>query len=161
MARLFYSLWPDDCTRARVLEYSKQCCWNGAAAVDAAKFHITLKFLGEVEEQKLAPLDALPPGGTGPFELHLTQPSVWNGGVAVLHARSDEILGLHQRLDQALQELGFPAEARPYRPHLTLARRAPSAKLPKLSPIPWRVPAFYLVRSRSQTYEILREFALG
>lgn len=92
--------------------------------------HLTLKFLGETEEQRLGELgDALDRAvagvrsmpvtveGFGAFP-NVTHPSVIWAGVV-----SDPALELLQHgVEQAFGPLGFPPEGRPFRPHVTLGR---------------------------------------
>lgn len=95
--------------------------------VDPSHIHITLKFIGEVREEKVERIRAaLSPLGFEPYSLRITgisanslrQPRViWcdiadKGKTAVLHAR----------IEEALLPLGIPADTRPLRPHATLAR---------------------------------------
>jgi 2'-5' RNA ligase len=99
--------------------------------VEPAAFHLTLKFLGQVDDARLPAISAavaaavagvetlpLAAGGVGGFP-SLTRPRVlWAGvtaGVPVLRA-------LAGALDRALEPLGFPPEARPFRGHLTIGR---------------------------------------
>ena len=92
--------------------------------------HITIKFLGECEPRSVnaiteaadsvasqgAPFDALL-RGAGAFPNFLAPRVVWIG------MRYDTSFSrLAERLDRVLVDHGFPAERRPFRPHLTLGR---------------------------------------
>jgi RNA 2',3'-cyclic 3'-phosphodiesterase len=99
--------------------------------VKPAQVHLTLRFLGDVAPEAIDPIAqamqravatltpfALAIQGMGCFP-NLARPRVlWMG----IHASHDMLLQLHQRLDAELAALGFTPEARPFRPHLTLAR---------------------------------------
>ena len=101
--------------------------------------HLSLKFLGDVDEAREAELrDALKRvAGTRseprPLALQVTgfgvfpdyhRPKVLWAGVT-----PDAGLELLQHgVEQAFAPLGFPTEARPFRPHVTLARAARDAK---------------------------------
>ncbi len=92
--------------------------------------HLTLKFLGEVDSgRELQIANALDQaaGRSQPFTLKIHEfggfPSlsfprvVWAGFEMV------DILGLLQRdIESRLKQLGFPAEHRPFKPHITLGR---------------------------------------
>ena len=95
--------------------------------------HLTLKFLGDVDAGMVEPLlDAMgrvatlaDPQG---FDLHLTrlgmfpnarEPRVLWAGVGGDVA---PLAKLQKSVDEAISALGFPAERRPFRPHLTLGR---------------------------------------
>ena len=92
-------------------------------------FHLTLKFLGEIETGQVDAIgNALEPAitpfprctinakGLGVFP-GLRQPKVlWVGFIG------DELTSLAARADAALSPLGFPVEPRGYTPHLTIGR---------------------------------------
>lgn len=100
------------------------------------RIHLTLKFLGEVAEPQVADLGrALAravPGSTSPFELQVrgvgrfpsgSRPRViWAGLETVSGVQTDALDALRERVEGAAADAGFPREARPFRPHLTLAR---------------------------------------
>ena len=101
-----------------------------ASWYDPADYHITLKFLGDVDEAEQPRLieAALPvamqtqpllikPAPFGGFPNMLT-PSVLWAGVQI----SLEIDTLATRLGQAMVGLGFRADRRRYQPHITMAR---------------------------------------
>ncbi len=93
--------------------------------------HLTLKFLGNVEETGLPTITAameqavagrkrlsLHVGEGGAFP-HVRAPRVlWLG----LAGQVEELVGLAGALEAALQVHGFQPEPRPFQPHLTLAR---------------------------------------
>jgi 2'-5' RNA ligase len=114
-------------------------------------FHITLKFLGEVDEGLLARLVEIGrevATGASPFELSFGRfhafPSVSRPRVLLFHAESGEepLAGLSRSLEDGLEPLGFEREGRRFRAHLTLARvkRPPGADvlraLEKVPPLP-------------------------
>jgi 2'-5' RNA ligase len=58
-----------------------------------------------------------------------------------------------------LLALGLTPEARAYRPHVTMARRANGAVVPASGPlIDWAVDRYALVESRAGTYTVLKEY---
>jgi len=98
--------------------------------VQASGLHVTLKFLGDVAEERessiAAALDAAV-GAARPFEVVLggvgafpspARPRVIWLGVEVHPAL--ELLA--NDVERALQPFGFEAELRPFRPHITLGR---------------------------------------
>ncbi|MBN1943073.1 MAG: RNA 2',3'-cyclic phosphodiesterase [Phycisphaerae bacterium] len=100
--------------------------------VSPENFHVTLKFLGEVADVQLAEVCRVVQAvaaGAKPFDfavgrLQLIPPAgrslrmVW-ADVAGPDGRMAE---LFERIEQALEPLGFPREHRPFSPHITLAR---------------------------------------
>ena len=93
--------------------------------------HLTLKFLGEITEEKAAEvaaaLDAVS-AETKPFELtfqdigafpKIELPKViWVG----LDKGAQESIALAGKIEAALTKIGFQQEARPFAPHLTVGR---------------------------------------
>ena len=136
----------------------------GSSVVAPDKLHLTLHFIGLVARERV---DDIAPGlavATGAFELRFGRPELWPSGIAVLRpfACPDPLLALHQRLGDALRALGLPTEARPYRPHVTFARKAAGAAL-RFEPaaLRWRVRSHALVESRpgrGGDYVVLRRY---
>lgn len=104
---------------------------DGVKWVPTDHFHLTLKFLGDVDNTQLPEIcDAIrqvcenvPPfelrfGGTGAFP-NLDRPrTLWVG----IDDPTQSLRTLVNRLENDLAELGFKPEPRDYRPHLTLGR---------------------------------------
>ena len=106
----------------------------GTAAVRWVRpeqMHLTLRFLGDTPAGKLPALaDALDTlaAGHAPFTLRLTDVGcfpntrrprvVWVG----LGGEEQKLLAMVAALEAALRPLGWPAEDRPFRAHLTLGR---------------------------------------
>lgn len=143
--------------------------------------HVTLSFLGDASAEKA---DALAndlrqlAAAALPLTLHAERlgvfeppaaPSVLWAGVA---GDLDALTALQREVAGAGARHGFPAEARAYRPHLTLARRYRQAAKPfsraALAGAPslpaWRVEDIVLYRShlgRQPSYEPMGVFTLG
>ena len=162
-SRLFLALWPDPVMRHQLREARDAWQWpRGATPVHADKLHLTLHFLGSVPTGRLpALLDgfAVP---FDPFRVDLGTPVLWPHGIAVLEplAEPPELLALHVRLGEALLALGLQPEARSYRPHVTMARRAGGVAVPESGPaIAWDIASYALVESRDGVYTVLRKYA--
>ncbi|MGD0353563.1 MAG: RNA 2',3'-cyclic phosphodiesterase [Dehalococcoidia bacterium] len=93
--------------------------------------HLTLKFLGNISANKVTDITGAmeqASQGVSPFQLQITEvgafpnlkrPRVlWVG----IKGEVDKLVSWQQRLDNGLVPLGFAKEARPFTPHLTLAR---------------------------------------
>ena len=105
--------------------------------VTAERLHITLRFIGQVDESKAdairAALAAMPReecfdltiGGVGTFPPKGT-PRVISAGVT---AGRNELVALEQLVSRQLLTLGVAPEERPFNPHLTLARVRDAAGL--------------------------------
>jgi RNA 2',3'-cyclic 3'-phosphodiesterase len=102
---------------------------RGARWIKSENLHITLKFIGHVENEKLSPIQtALSPirisqsvelhfRGMGFFPNEHRPRAFWCG-----IASSPNLAELAANLDRALVPLGIEPETRPFTPHLTLAR---------------------------------------
>jgi len=163
-SRLFLALWPDPAVR-HLLE-GRRDAWTwprGASPVHTGKLHVTLHFLGDQPRERLPELlegFAVP---FTPFSLQVGRAAIWHNGVAVLEpsAQPPALLALHAQLSQALVGLGLQPEARQYRPHVTMARRAAGAGLPPDGPaIDWQVDRYVLVESSGGTYTVLRDYLI-
>lgn len=145
--------------------------------------HLTLKFLGEVEEGRIGPLagalgcaaeagDASCPveiAGLGTFGDRDRPHVVWAGVVDPASA----LKRLHIEVERACADVGYQREDRPFRPHLTLARlKSPSRSLeaalksigaPAIGSFEARSFALYqsLLTPTGALHTRLREFPLG
>ena len=161
--RLFLALWPDPGLRHLLKERRDAWAWpKSASPVHADKLHVTLHFLGGLPGERLPELlqgFAVP---FEPFRLELNRAALWHNGIAVLEPERapPELLALHARLSSALVALGLPPEARSYRPHVTMARRAGGATLPPDGPpLVWDARGYSLVESKNGLYTVLRDYA--
>lgn len=157
-------------------ELRKRC--PGWRWVRAESLHLTLRFLGEVDEERDAACRRLwreAVGRFGPFELGLSElgrfPPAGRPRVLWIGARAEpeRTLGeLAAALEDAARSAGFPAETRPFRPHLTLARAERRPRVPDPAPagdVPVQsVEEIVLFRSRlgpgGARYTALDRFAL-
>jgi 2'-5' RNA ligase len=96
--------------------------------------HLTLKFLGETPAERLPEIEptvARAVVGIPPFDLHLGNLGAFGSPRAprVLWVEVagdlDSLAKLQSQVEAELGALGFPAEARRFSPHLTLARVPP------------------------------------
>ena len=109
------------------------------AWIPADRLHVTLRFIGEVEPDGLAAINAVlaPPVSAGPFDVAV-------GGVGAFPARgvprvlwagvadgAERLAGLEVDVTERLARCGVPPEERPFRPHLTLARVREAGGLPR------------------------------
>lgn len=161
--RLFLALWPDPAVRRLLTEGRDAWTWpKGAAPVHADKLHVTLHFLGGLPGERLPELLEGFAVAFEPFRLDLTRAALWHNGIAVLEpdVTPPGLAALHARLSDALLALGLQPEARRYRPHVTMARRAGSAAAPQAPPpVSWDVRGYALVESKGGLYTVLRHYA--
>ena len=107
--------------------------------VQTENLHVTLKFIGEVQAEKLGHIRAalsavhsdrlvtLDFRGVGFFPSE-KRPRVFWAGIEA----SANLTRLASDIDRALEKLGVPPEKRPFSPHLTLARFEPPGLPEKL-----------------------------
>jgi 2'-5' RNA ligase len=166
-ARLFLALWPPDDVRTALQAFQQDWTWPpGAALVDAQRLHVTLHFLGQVPVARVAQLGRALAVRFEPTVLDLPagEACTWRGGIAVLEfAAPPPLLRLHAALEAGLRSLQWPIEQRPWRPHVTLARRAQGARAPRAphAGLPaWQADQGYaLVHSvPGRGYEVLHTF---
>ncbi|RPF55300.1 RNA 2',3'-cyclic phosphodiesterase [Aquisalibacillus elongatus] len=103
--------------------------------VNMDDFHVTFRFLGGLANQELAQLKNKLTNLVGkPFQVEVKgidffgkedQPRVMYAEVE----RNEAIFDLKQSVDDLLLDLGIEPEKRPYRPHITLAKKWRKGKL--------------------------------
>lgn len=105
--------------------------------VAPGNLHLTLKFLGQVPEGQVPRIEEAvraATAGEAPFTMRLRGAGTFppRGAPRVVWAGlegADALARIAARLEERLAPLGFPPEARPFRPHVTLARaRSPRGK---------------------------------
>jgi 2'-5' RNA ligase len=188
--RLFFALWPDEAQRAalaQAVQPSVQSC--GGRAVAAPKLHVTLAFLGSVPEGRVAELDRIAsrvaaalaqdaPGWSLSFDRleHWARPQIlvalgseerdgvdFGAGTRAAQPASPAALAL--RLKEETTAAGFSPDLKPFRAHVTVARKVVHALAPHAaSAVQWRFDAFALVESRTHAagplYSVVESYLL-
>lgn len=145
--------------------------------VDPDNIHLTLKFLGYVEEETIAEIEnrvAEATQGYSSFTLSLSNMGafptpkrprvIWVG-------LTDEFINcekMQRSIDKALSNMGFEKEKRPFQPHVTLCRIKGSKKMdlvfPEVERISFEVNELILFESRltpkGAFYTPLKQFPL-
>ncbi len=164
--RLFFALWPDEGVRAQLAHWARElhaAC--GGRPTRPENLHVTLAFLGSVEEAQVAEVErAADSVALRPVSLVLDGPGYWKhnriawAGASVV---PPELESLVSELRGALGESRIRFDAKPFVSHVTLLRdaREPSP-MPVFDPIEWRLDGFALVRSvtlpKGTRYEVLK-----
>ena len=100
----------------------------GARWSDSENYHLTLRFIGEVDEGTAEDIDTallkidvesfdVTLSGIGYFGKPKAARALWVGV-----APSEPLLRLRAKIETALQRIGLPAEERKFTPHVTLAK---------------------------------------
>lgn len=127
MPRLFIALdLPEDvvATLDRLCQGLPGVRWS-----DPEQFHLTLRFIGEVDQGTFYEIgEALAGVAHPPFELALkglgqfpprgAPHTLWAG----VEDPAGALPGLRRRIERVLEEVGLPAERRKFTPHVTLGR---------------------------------------
>lgn len=132
--RTFIGIGVSETIRANAAALQQALVRSGADVnwVAAANLHVTLVFLGDVDDRELPgicrataaiaagePAFTLRVAGVGAFPTSRRPRTVWAG----VTDGSDALARLHGRLESTLEELvGYRREDRPYTAHLTLGR---------------------------------------
>ncbi len=100
---------------------------SGARWIEPSDYHITLRFLGDVDRRMANDIDYMLSDLTAyPFEVTLDALGSFGGDKPrALFARAQPgkaLTDLQADLERQMRRLGLPAEARKFVPHVTLAR---------------------------------------
>jgi len=122
---------PENCKqRLATIQEKLRKHFRGVRWVNAGSLHLTLRFLGDQDEETLeqiavsmlsvarfSPSFKVSCQGLGAFPSPRRARVIWLGVEP-----QDLVVELYQRLEAGLRECGISAEPRPFSPHLTLGR---------------------------------------
>ena len=153
--RLFFALWPEAGLLEPLVDRAREFAPPAIGRPQRPdQLHVTLQFLGEVPESRLA--DVLAAGAAAavearPFHVVFDALSHWRGPqVLCLTARETPaaLVALVEALRRELEARGFMVERREFQAHLTLARgvlRRP--RIEEFELVRWPAREFTLVES--------------
>ncbi len=170
-ARLFFALWPPGEVAGALHRLAGAMVGrSGGRLLRPESFHLTLAFLGEVPERRLAELRELADGlRLPPVDVCLDRLGYWKHN-QILWAGSREpapaLAALAATLQEKLLAAGFLTEVRPLVPHVTLLRKIlHPGELPDLGPFAWRAGELVLARSwrsdRGAAYDAIARWPLA
>lgn len=162
MPRLFIALPIGESVSANLERAGKGWTAGGVRWLRAENMHLTLAFLGEVEERRFDELEsavlAATEGVASPVHLRARSlgafPNeerarvVWAG----VYGEVPKLIELHERLVTELRRATFEVDSKRFRPHITLARlrwpqRLPD-RLPRLQEFgEWQATELQLIES--------------
>ncbi len=130
--RLFIAVELDEAIRARLgaAQERLRAAQCSVKWVKPELMHLTLRFLGEVEEPRVPQIEeamASAAAGIAPFEVTVAGLGAFpeHGAPRVLWAGirdNGSLATLNRRLEEGARRLGFEPEERPFSPHLTIGR---------------------------------------
>ena len=151
--RVFFALWPDEQTRQAIARLAGKFD-GGGRPMPAGNLHVTLVFVGNVDEQRLACLKKVAGDiEVSPFTLRLDRigsfrrKALWLGCADI----PEPLRQLQQDLSLALaRDCRYQPEKRPYVPHITLQRNIRrEVNLELDEALCWKVDSFSLLLSQS------------
>ncbi len=151
--RLFFAAWPNTRVRAQLAELVGQCaaCGQGRA-IPVENLHLTLAFLGDQPQDRIGEVIALAEHlEPAPVQMqldrfgHFQAPQILWLGPSITPV---PLLAFRTQLCAKLSAIGIATDTRPYRPHVSLLRKASELiDLPVTSPIDWAVSSWALLES--------------
>lgn len=177
MLRLFFALQPAlEQSRALVEKTMPLAAWLRAVSVPPENVHATLCFIGACPEERLDALLAV--GGSvrgAPATLQFNSYEYWTKARVLCATAAEDARGAANALAREIGDrataAGFTPDVKPFRPHLTLARKADPSLVAALDwPQPIepglvvRCEKFVLMRSdrgeRGSIYSVVKSWPL-
>ena len=166
MKRLFFALWPTNEIRKQIDKFNQSIHSAGLKKVNADNLHITLVFLGNVDEKSENMIRKNVENiSVKPFVLHFDRLDFWKKPrIICLSAQHDDsqLLTLVNALKNKVEQSDIETDKRIYKPHITLARKARKLIDIDILDIEWSAQSFCLVESCSRPdgvhYQVLQRW---
>jgi 2'-5' RNA ligase len=174
---LFFALWPDEALRKALTDATRnalRAC--GGRPVPSDSLHITLAFLGSVPERRIpeltqiaSPLAAAFSPSEVPLRLTFDHLEQWKKPQIICALAREEPAGaiaLSESLKNELARGGFSPDLKPFRAHVTLARKTVhvTRALLEMQSVLWSFDELALVESRTRadraTYSVIESYPL-
>lgn len=152
--RVFFAIFPNKFVRQQLaLQAEKLEPFCGGRKIRIPHFHLTLVFLGDLSICRIETLRQIMKNiSAKKFELNLDKVGYWkHNQIIYLQAKQfpTELFALVEALKTALYETGFSFDARVYKPHITLIRKAKHPiNTDLIKPILWHVNQWSLIQSK-------------
>lgn len=182
--RLFFALWPDEPSRAALVHATRKAVrHSGGRPVAEHNLHATLLFLGSVAEARVSEVATI--GARAAAETFVARDSsaalpgfvfdrieLWQKAHVLVAATSASSGDGHRvanaligSLQRETSQAGFAPDPKPFRPHVTLARKVAFLKtMLRMEAVEWRFAGFALVESRTDpdgpVYTVLQSYRL-
>ncbi|MGV6827410.1 MAG: RNA 2',3'-cyclic phosphodiesterase [bacterium] len=149
--RLFFALQPPLHVREALADLQAVSLAQNGRHTHFDDLHLTLQFLGNVDEPELSCLKQAVAGlSAGRFELEIDRLSYWSRPKIAWAGPSKIPAGLPElvtTLGEAIAPCGFDPAPEPFRPHLTLARKSARVETREIVPTHWKVEDFALLEA--------------
>jgi 2'-5' RNA ligase len=154
--KLFYALWPDAGTRATLAGEDRTVfAGNGGRMVSPDEYHLTINYLGEVDDALLPKLEELGAraASTAPSTVvELDRVEWWKESAVLVRAASatpEPLVRVDNALSVGLKAAGIVQPSRPLKLHLTMVRKIRPHPLGTgtVPPLAWPADDLALVRS--------------
>lgn len=182
--RLFFAFWPDEPARAALVHATRKAVrHSGGRPVAEHNLHTTLLFLGSVGESRVSEVATIGAraaaetlGAHGEYPLSpafvFDRIELWQKAHVLVatasgspdggHSIANALVGILQR---ETGSAGFAPDLKPFRPHVTLARKVAFLKtVLRMEPVEWRFAGFALLESRTDpdgpVYTVLQSYPL-
>ena len=180
--RLFFALWPNEAQRAALARATAKIArHSGGRPVPESNLHVTLAFLGSVPESRVAELRRIAtrtgeefPRAALPLVLTLEALAHWSKPQVLTVLERQEthaadpgpVTALAARLTTETAAAGFSPDLKPFRAHVTVARKVSRApRVSAMRKVEWSFDAFALVESRTlaegPVYSVVESYPLG
>ncbi len=125
--RAFLTVVPDVQTALAITRWCDLCWPSGGRKIPVQNYHLTLAFLGDVDESALQKLSEIFENfNHSALKIQLNKVGYWSH-TDVLYLGSDAVdaglQSLHEKCRQAANRIGARGSAKRYEPHITLARK--------------------------------------
>ena len=167
--RLFLACWPDQTLQELLYDLARHLqLKHGGRTTSKENIHLTLIFLGQVQEHKERQLrEKLRTLDIKQFDLELDETGAfthcrinWVGPRLIPKGLKD----LHNALSLISREFTSHSKEQPYQPHVSLLHNSQTEIEFDIQPMSWKVDRYCLIESKQKgdgvEYEIIEEFPL-
>jgi 2'-5' RNA ligase len=149
--RLFFALEPDQALCQLISDIAAQLPQTVGKRVPISNLHSTLVFLGQVtNEQQLVLTQAVETLSIPKIQLAFNQINFWQKPGIVCLSCSEcppEVAEFVAQLMLIAKNADLPIDERPFKPHITLVRKAKAQHALEFKPIYWQTAGFSLFES--------------
>lgn len=153
-SRVFFAAFPNKIIQNKLIRKAEELrAVCGGRIIKAHHIHLTLLFLGNVDTDRIDTLlETAKKISAKKFELKLNKISYWKHNQIVFVGAEhypDELFVLVESLKNSLTKAGFLFDARDYKPHVTLIKKASHrVDSQPIKLLVWPVDQWHLIQSQ-------------